>query len=516
MAGLYGVSFAEFRRGYVAIDGAIVAVSVSAVIWHWVITPMIDSSSAAPLERAVTVLYPVMDIVLLIAIVHAVFTLTRWRATVWLMLGALAIMLVADTVYVQVVADGTSNQATILDGLWPIAYLLLACVALHPSMRDLGQGGSVGPTQYSPARMAMLGAALFAAPTVVLIDNGGSTPAIALAAITGIAALLVAWRIARLVADVNRSHEAISESEARFRALVQHATDIVAVIASRGEVTYASPAIVDILGCPPEAVIGTNAYDLVHHDDTDAVERAMDVLMTSPSQPVTFEMRVRNVDGTYRWVQATCTNQIDEPSVRGLVGNFRDVDERKRAAVFSACETLALEMLLAGRPLTHTFRVLLQGLEDYIGHAHATIRLIEDDGSSFRTMAAPTVPDEFARAIRPARPSHRTAAGRAAGRPGRDQRDRDGGPAADRGARPQARFPDRVDGAGLEPGRQPVDRDARRVSRRRSCPDRDPSARSSSAPVTSSPSPSTAPPRPIGSGSWRCTTTSRACPTVRW
>ena len=177
----------------------------------------------------------------------------------------------------------------------------------------------------------MLGAALFAAPAVVIIDNGDGTPAAALAVLTGVAAILVAWRIARLVADANRSREVISESEARFRALVQYATDIVSVIAYGGEITYASPAIVDILGCPPDAVVGTNAYDLVHPDDIPSVDKALDELLMNPTQPVTFEMRVRNVDNTYRWIQATCTNQLEEPSVQGIVGNFRDVDERKRS-----------------------------------------------------------------------------------------------------------------------------------------------------------------------------------------
>ena len=147
-AGLYGVSSAQFRRD-AAIDGAIVAASVSAVIWHWVVTPVIDSSSGAPIERVVTVLYPVMDIVLMIAIVHAVFTLTRWRPSVWLLLCGLAIMLVGDTVYVQLVADGTPNSVAGIDALWPIAYVLLAGAALHPSMRDLWQGADVGPAQYS-------------------------------------------------------------------------------------------------------------------------------------------------------------------------------------------------------------------------------------------------------------------------------------------------------------------------------------------------------------------------------
>ena len=397
-AGLYRLSFTRFRRD-AAIDGAIVALAASAVVWQWVITPVLESTSGVTAEQVIAIAYPIMDIVLVIAMVHAVFTLSRWSVSAWLLFGSLGVLLVTDTVYARLVADGAYNNGTMLDFLWPVSYLLLAAAALHPSMRRLWDADQAGLTRYGHSRMILLGAALFAAPAVVILDESNDDRVTALAALSGVAAILVAWRIARLVADANQSREVISESEARFRALVQNATDIVSVLEYGGGITYASPAIVEILGCPPDAVIGTNAYDLVHPDDITIVDKTIDVLITNPSRPVTFEMRVRNVDGSYRWIQATCTNQLDEPSVRGIVGNFRDIDDRKRTAAFSASETLALEMLLAGRPLPHTLRILLQGLEEYVGGAHASIRLAEGTGTGFRTIAAPTVPDEFLRAV---------------------------------------------------------------------------------------------------------------------
>ncbi|MCJ7562407.1 MAG: DUF1616 domain-containing protein, partial [Thermoplasmata archaeon] len=42
------------------------------------------------------------------------------------------------------------------------------------------------------------------------------------------------------------------------------------------------------------------------------VDKMLDVLLANPAHPVTFELRIRNVDGSYRWIQATCTNQVDE------------------------------------------------------------------------------------------------------------------------------------------------------------------------------------------------------------
>src|SRR5204862_6027423 len=137
------------------------------------------------------------------------FTLSRWRPSAWLLFGSLLVMLTADTVYAQSVANGTAGMSTVLDALWPISYLMLAGATLHPSMCRLWSSEDVESEQYSRARMAILGAALFAAPAVVILDNAQTKQAAVLAVITGVAAILVAWRITRLVAETNSAREVL-------------------------------------------------------------------------------------------------------------------------------------------------------------------------------------------------------------------------------------------------------------------------------------------------------------------
>ena len=72
-----------------AIDSIIVAIALSAVIWQWVVTPVLDSTSGASAERIVSVAYPIMDILLVVVIVHAVFTLPRWTPAAWLLFAGL-------------------------------------------------------------------------------------------------------------------------------------------------------------------------------------------------------------------------------------------------------------------------------------------------------------------------------------------------------------------------------------------------------------------------------------------
>src|SRR5205085_842593 len=64
--------------------------------------------------------------------------------------------------------------------------------------------------------------------------------------------------------------EALRASEARFRSLVQHGADLVVVLDAAGAVQYASPAAEDLLGYPPQELIGRSIFVRLHPDDTPA------------------------------------------------------------------------------------------------------------------------------------------------------------------------------------------------------------------------------------------------------
>jgi len=126
-----------------------------------------------------------------------------------------------------------------------------------------------------------------------------------------------------LSADLRRSEE-------RFRSLVRNASDVILVIGPDGGLLYESPAVKTVLGYEPGARVGENAIEGLHPDDQPRVARLLREMAGVPGSELTLELRGRHVDGSWRYLEGTAKNLLDDPAVRGFVINYRDITERRR------------------------------------------------------------------------------------------------------------------------------------------------------------------------------------------
>ncbi|HET9474352.1 MAG TPA: PAS domain S-box protein, partial [Steroidobacteraceae bacterium] len=135
-------------------------------------------------------------------------------------------------------------------------------------------------------------------------------------------------RVAERTRELEQSHEALSSSERRFRALVEHSIDGVVLIGASGHVLYVSPAVRNIEGYSPEELIGQRGRVNAHPDDVPVLTRALAQLKAEPDKPVRMVWRQRHKDGHWMWLEGVATNLLDDPSVRAIVTNYRDITER--------------------------------------------------------------------------------------------------------------------------------------------------------------------------------------------
>ena len=137
--------------------------------------------------------------------------------------------------------------------------------------------------------------------------------------------------IIRDVTERKEVEQVIKESEERFRSLVQNTSDVITLLDADGTIRYVSPAVERVTGYKPEEQIGTDAFGAVHPDDTGRALRIFAEVLKRPGLHPPVEFRVPHKDGSWRCLEHIVNNLLDDPAVRGVVVNSRDVTERKRA-----------------------------------------------------------------------------------------------------------------------------------------------------------------------------------------
>jgi diguanylate cyclase (GGDEF)-like protein/PAS domain S-box-containing protein len=132
----------------------------------------------------------------------------------------------------------------------------------------------------------------------------------------------------RDVTERQQAETILRESEERFRALVQHGSDLVSILDKDGTIRFESPSIEHILGYGVDDLIGVSALDLTHPDDGERVMAAVASIHADRHlrEPVSY--RFRHADGTWRWLESTGRLVDGAGGIDGAVINSRDVTER--------------------------------------------------------------------------------------------------------------------------------------------------------------------------------------------
>ena len=111
--------------------------------------------------------------------------------------------------------------------------------------------------------------------------------------------------------------------------LIQHSSDVITILATDGTILCESPSIVNLSGYKPDELIGKNAFHLIHPEDLSKVMDAFMQVLQTPQMHLSVEYRFKHRDGSWRVVESTGSNQLNNQLIAGIVINSRDVTERK-------------------------------------------------------------------------------------------------------------------------------------------------------------------------------------------
>ncbi|MCM2284073.1 MAG: PAS domain S-box protein [Desulfobacula sp.] len=139
------------------------------------------------------------------------------------------------------------------------------------------------------------------------------------------------WGAAQDITERRQANETLRKSDARHGKMVANIGDVIVIIDQNGINRYKSPNIEKIFGWKPEDVVGESTWNNVHPDDIEFTRKFFEKIMRTPDAVATMECRYRCKDGSYKWIEFTGINLFNDPDIQGLLGNYQDITERKRA-----------------------------------------------------------------------------------------------------------------------------------------------------------------------------------------
>ena len=135
--------------------------------------------------------------------------------------------------------------------------------------------------------------------------------------------------LGREISDRERAENALRESEAKFRTLVE-TTNVATFIHCGAHFRYVNPAMETISGFGKDELLRMDFWVLIHPDFRDDVRERGQARQRGESVPPRYETAVLTKSGERRWIDlAACATEFEgQPAV---MGTFFDITERRRA-----------------------------------------------------------------------------------------------------------------------------------------------------------------------------------------
>jgi diguanylate cyclase (GGDEF)-like protein len=190
------------------LDGAILATGAGIIWWAAVLGPLASLADPEPVSFAISVAYPLGDLLLIGMALALAATPGEKGASFRLLVASLGAMLVADLVFGLLSVGEGYEQGGWLDAVWLLAYILFAATTVHPSMTELVEPRPVPVTLLGPVRILLLGAAMLVGPVLLLSERSTTdTVLLVVALATAGLSVLVLARLTSVVRYLGRDIE---------------------------------------------------------------------------------------------------------------------------------------------------------------------------------------------------------------------------------------------------------------------------------------------------------------------
>ncbi len=334
------------------IDVGIVLLGGTTAVWHFIIRPTIETSAeGAWLMTALNLSYVVGDLVLLLGIATVLLRMSAQVnkvALLTIVFGLLSIA-VADIGFAFFTLQGTYSSGHWIDNFF-ILGLLMFLAAAHFQYQNLSQTvDEEAEAEFTTHKFSWLPYLAIAVGFGILLletqpfwaDWLGIVVFSSLA-MTG---LVVLRQFTAVKENVRFQTEQVAQqNEMRFSSLVQHSSDLIAILDLNGLFSYQSPSFKTVLGYENNELIGKHSLEFALPEDIPNIKNDFIEILKNPTAIYVREYSFKHKNGSWLTLESiTKTINDKENNISGILFNLRDVTERRNTENKLRAFTVRLE-----------------------------------------------------------------------------------------------------------------------------------------------------------------------------
>ncbi|BCO10023.1 hypothetical protein GF1_23990 [Desulfolithobacter dissulfuricans] len=131
--------------------------------------------------------------------------------------------------------------------------------------------------------------------------------------------------------DLEQANKGLRESEAKYRDLINNASDAVVVFEKTGTIHFVNPSFYEMTGYTADEVKKLHFSDLIHPRDLKMCSENFRKRMAGEDIPRNYELRIRSKSGKTIYIDNNASTIKKEGRITGILSIMRNITARKRA-----------------------------------------------------------------------------------------------------------------------------------------------------------------------------------------
>lgn|GEM_PF-2296470 len=118
--------------------------------------------------------------------------------------------------------------------------------------------------------------------------------------------------------------------ESRFQTLLGESSDVFEIINEQGEILYISESLEKVTGYVPTERLGKILFTFYEEQERVKLQQMVQRVLEDPQKKVREDVVAKKKDGKTVYVEFSMDNQLENPSIQGIIVHLRDISSRRK------------------------------------------------------------------------------------------------------------------------------------------------------------------------------------------